>query len=649
MKTAGRIFGYLKGFSMMLLILCAAQNAHSKTTGETSVQFDGFSFFNALDDSTCKSMYSHQYSGAVDPNAFSGAGAVTIGTLGPCHDPLYPYPVLSEGEQYVAGRRMNFYPSLILRSGNNILKDGDTICLGDTITVESNITGDYYLVGGGNDCPPISFILADRMEQVLDKYLAAHMNITLSSDNNMDYPSPDEISSIIDSITPAMQGEITDPLSGLKAYGESGVRECVPVIYAGVMCTPNMQAGEKTITPRTTGKITINASYSPQCVLLNPRSYSLVGGYYGSPGIGLKDHNRVYIKPAGWSYEKGDLSALPSYKDAQTTWLEYLDKNALMDVSLTVNVVDTLEKPKLDYVSSSMGENDGKYVIRAVLKNNGNAKALIDTVSLNLKNHAILYKPSVLEAGAESDILAATAMNSILSLSGPLTLTVQYRSDKLGCLKDRQMKDSYALNLVSVIKPVKSAQTYSMEVTGSCDNQYYSCSGGDDNGIYNLGYKCYNKDPYYDPSVERFVLGYELPQAPLGMQVFSAVLNYAVQVVSSPQDLIVYDAGNEWSPETCAAGGDICARPYCPECALLHSLGTNRTASVRVTTPGSYAVDVTESVRSRSTKGKISFQTRGGKEDLWNTVGINSCKEKNAWDNYDLLIRGTPVMILFYS
>jgi hypothetical protein len=474
----------------------------------------------------------------------------------------------------------------------------------------------------------------------------------ISGGDNEDYPSPEDIDLIIGSLTPSMQGEITDPLSGLKAYSEMGVRECVPFIYASVMCTPNLQTagdGGKTITPKTTGVMEVKASYSPQCALLNPKSYSILGGYYGSPGVGSKDHNRVFIKPVGWSYKKGDLKALPSYKNAQTPWLKYLDKNAQMDVSMTINVVDTMEKPKLDLIRSSMGETGGKYVIRAVLKNSGNAKAIIDTVSFNLKTYTVLYKPPSLEAGSESDLLAETDLNSIMSLTSPLTLTVNYRSDKLGCLKDRQMKDTYVLNLVSVIKPYKSAQTYSMEVTGSCNNRYYSCSRGDDNGIFNLGYKCYNKDPYFDPSVERFVLGYELPQSPAGTAVSSAVLNYDVREVRSAQELIVYSANTEWSPITCVAGGDICTQPYCPECASLHSLGADRLTSIQINAPGKYSVDVTGSVKARAAGGNVSFQTRGGNEDLWSRDGINSCKEKNAWDSYDIKISGLPTMVLIYS
>lgn len=642
----------MKRYSIILLILCAALSVHSKTTGPTSVQLDGISFFNALDDSTCRSLNSPRYMGPVDPDTITdmGASAVTMGALGPCHDPLYVYPVISEGDQYVAGHRMNFYPSLIMRSGNNILKDGDTVCLGDTITVEPNITGDYFNDGGGNDCPPISFVSAENMEQILNKYLAAHKNEVISNDDT-GYPSPDDISSIVDSLTPSMQGDMTDQLSGLKSYSETGVRECVPFIYSSVMCTPNLQtAGEgKTITPKTVGLLEVKASYSPQCALLNPKSYSILGGYYGSPGVGTKDHNRVFIKPAGWTYNKGDLSALPSYKNAQTTWLRYLDKNTQMDVSMTLKVVDQMEKPKLDLVGSSIGENGGKYVIRAVLKNAGNAKALIDSVSLNLRSYTLLYTPQSLESGAQSDLLAETDMNSIMSLTSPLTLTVQYRSDKLGCLKDRQIRDSYLLNLVTVIKPYKSSQTYSMDVTGSCSNHYYSCSKGDDNGVFNLGYKCYNRDPFFDPSMERIALGYELPKAPAGTSISSAVLNYVVREVRSAQDLVVYDAKTEWAPVMCVAGGDICTQPYCPDCAPLHSLGTDRLTSVKVSAPGEYSLDVTDAVVLHASSGEISFQTRGGNEDLWSREGVNSCKETNSWNNYDLRIQGTPTMVLLYS
>jgi len=255
------------------MLLSAVFSGQATVTGRTSVQMDGFSFFNALDDSTCRSLNAPRYTGPVDPDTVTdvGASAVVMGAIGPCHDPLYVYPVISEGDQYIAGHRLNFYPSVIVRSGNNILKDGDKVCVGDTLTVESNISGDYFNDGGNNDCPPISFVSADRMEQVLNKYLNAHKNEVISNDY-LDYPSSTDILNQIDTLSPLFQ-TYTDPLSGLTAYSETGIRECVPMIYASVMCTPNMEASSetKTITVKAAGPLGITASYSPQCVLLNPR------------------------------------------------------------------------------------------------------------------------------------------------------------------------------------------------------------------------------------------------------------------------------------------------------------------------------------------------------------------------------------------
>jgi hypothetical protein len=651
MKPTALHISSLKRCSIILFILFAALCVHSKTLGETSVQLDGFSFFNALDDASCKSLESPRYTDSLDPGTIPepGAGAVTMGAMGPCHDPLYAYPAVSQGDGYVSVHQLNFYPSLVLRSGNNILKDGDTVCLGETITVESNLSGGYFRDGAGNS-PPISFVSAQQMEETLNNYLAAHKNEVFYNDKKMDYSCSDNISSVVESLTPSIQGYITDHLSGLNAYSEAGMRECVPFIYASVICTPNMQnvSSRQTITLKDAGPMEIGVSYSPQCAVLNPQSYSLIGGYYGAPGTGLKDHNRVFIKPAGWTYKKGDLSAIQSYKNAQTPWLGYLDKNARMDVSMTINVVDTLEKPKLEILNSSIGENVGNYVIRIILKNTGNAKAIIDSAGLNIKTSVVLYAPHALEPGSQSDLLLETDMNGILSMTGPLTLTLNYRSDKLGCMKDRQIKESNVLNTISVIRPFRSVQTYSMDVTGSCTNRYYSCSKKEENNIFELGYKCYNKDPFFDPSIERFTLGYELPQTPPGKIISSAVLNYDIQEVRNSQELIVYGGETGWDPVTCVAGGDICTQSYCPECASPHSLGTDRIKSLQINSSGKYSVDVTDYVASHVSAGQASFQMRGGNEDLWSREGTNSCKEPNAWDYYDMKIRGTPSMVILY-
>jgi len=636
------------------LALVFLQCAQAKTSGETSVQLDGISFLNALDDSSCKALNVPKFTGPIDPERVSDLGASVVKLppkQSPCHDPLYVYPVISEGAQYVSHHRVTFYPKLTLRSGNNVVFDGDTVCVGDILMLESGITADYIQDGGNADCPAVNWAEPEKMEQILNKYLNAHQNENLDDGGEGDYPSADDMNDMIPSITPGMGATVKDAITGFDANSGTGIRDCVPFVYTNVLCTPNLKADEgtgKTITPKKTGPMEIKASFEPQCALLNSKSFSALGGYYGSPGIGTKDHNRVFIKPAGWTYVNGDLSGLPSYKSSETPWLKYIDKNARIDVSIKINVIENAERPKISVVRSSTKEESGKYAIRTVLKNTGNAKALIDKVSYNLKSYTILYKPDSIEAGAESEILAETNAASIMSLTEALKLDIVYRSEKLGCLKDRTIKDSFVLDGLMVLKPARASQVYMMSVTGACTNKYYSCERSTGESFY-AGYKCFNKDPYYDPTGERFDISYDLSVIPAEKTVSSAILNLGVHSVKKDQSVTVYSANNKWEETLCIASGDICTQPYCPECSPLYDLGESSIGSVKIAATGSYPIDVSDYVRQKSSERYVSFQIRGSEEDRWGREGTSSCIAPQSWDKYDIEFKTQPGLTVLYN
>jgi len=234
-----------------------------------------------------------------------------------------------------------------------------------------------------------------------------------------------------------------------------------------------------------------------------------------------------------------------------------------------------------------------------------------------MKSYNLLYKPVSIDAGAQSDTLFETDLNSITSMTQPLTLTVKYRSENLGCLSDRQFTGSYTLNLVEVLKPVKMEQTYAMDVSGSCNNRYYSCSDGSKGTVYNIGYRCYNRNPYYDDSIGRLLFEYEMPQPSANMNPAAAFISLHVLEVSGMQGLSIYGTDTKWDTVNCIAGGDICTEPYCPECMSIHNLGNSVISSAQVNGPGQISLDISDAVKKYAPGETFSIQARVSDEDKW--------------------------------
>ncbi|MCK4491206.1 MAG: hypothetical protein KAU03_01180, partial [Candidatus Altiarchaeales archaeon] len=295
-------------------------------------------------------------------------------------------------------------------------------------------------------------------------------------------------------------------------------------------------------------------NYTPQCILLNPKGHVTAHEWGTPPGLGLREHYRVFIKPIEWNYIPGDLSGLSYYKNEEIPWLKYIADATKIKVTSHVNAIEVVERPNLEVMESTMGGNSGGYVIRAVIKNTGDGKALVDEITLNLRSYKILYKPDELDVGGESDIIVDVDLESLSSLTGPVEVTINYRAENLGCLREKEFTATFELDVVGILNPHRSSQAYRMEVAGGCVNQYYSCYSPDKGGVLAAGYECFNRDPYFIPTKERFDLGFDLSSIPEGKDIASATINLNVGGVNRDQDLTVYSSDDDgWSPGSCEA------------------------------------------------------------------------------------------------
>ena len=505
--------------------------------------------------------------------------------------------------------RVNLYytPLLVSEENDYVLKGGDQCCVGDVLRYIYTVGGDWYPDGGPYDTPPIGWVgnVYDIAESP-HKFTGSTYKACICWWRAIQ--EKHRASRCTVDGTLACSYECKAASTGIQSTGKKD---------------------EYSVTEE--GSISINNGCRIKC------TYPIRGVYEPKAG-------EIYVTPSTLKLLSGGM--------AVSSPIDLMSDTEILSSSITLNAIKEERKPDLQSIVSTMNENTGGYVIRMNIRNTGDAKALVDEIILNLKSYTIVYKPDELDAGEESDLIIETGLESLSSLTEPIKADIYYRSEKLGCLTTREFTSTFELDVVGILMPHRSSQVYSMDVAGGCVNQYYSCYSPDKGGVLAAGYECFNRDPYFIPTKERFDLGFDLSSIPEGKDMASATINLNVGGVNRDQDLTVYSSDNDgWSPGSCEAEKDLCGPTYCKEeCSRLFDLGVNPEVTVHVGSAGSYSFDVTEVIRSQYLGDKYaSFQFRGSEENRWSSEGENSCTVPKNWDLYDVRVSSKPSLIVIYN
>jgi len=285
-----------------------------------------------------------------------------------------------------------------------------------------------------------------------------------------------------------------------------------------------------------------------------------------------------------------------------------------------------------------------------------------------------LYMPSSVNPGEKTEMLFETD-TGITELTGARLETL-CTSEKTGCLKTKKFIKTFAMGPCSsnadcndgnpktddmcneagtpdayctnrgyeTLKPVESTQTYNMDVSGACNNAYYSCYTPNKDGGYTAGYECYNtQDQYTTGAQGRFSLKFDLKTMPSTLKISAVKLFLTAEKVNKLQDVATYAVDDNWTGENCIPGGDICTQPYCRECMQSADLSGTMLDHARINGPGVYAFDVTDYVKEKYAKGDqfAAFQIRGSEEK-------DACGEPFQWKSYGIKFSETPYIKVFY-
>ena len=520
-----------------------------------------------------------------------------------------------------------FDPKISSADGYN-LNNGDDCCSNNKYYATANTVGDYNGDGGPNDSPPV--VMVDDLEKAINDIKSGSYKPKL-------YQTP------------------------LASYW-----------LACLHCDPSCLGIDKCACHYING----NGFVDNGCQCYGIRNTAII---CQSPcetkvsgALSLKEGNYFTANGVGNMNVEITCKTTCAIYDDTTKSTEYINLNnpvagyaaeggasALISTAkYALNVIKDTRKPIVGVTSYSYNQVGGKTIVKAVLENKGDALAYIDKISLSIPDYQILYKPAQIQPGASAELLIETANKDITGLKARM----EYSSEKTGCLRSKRFMltalvgscqtdndcndgnyatddtcnnpgtaESYCTNsLYQSMKTVESSQTYGVDVTGECSNKYYSCVTPNDQGRFTAGYKCYNtQNTFMTNAYSRFVLKFDLTTIPKDLATKAVKLDLTALKVEMPQDVSVYAIDDKWTGANCEAGGDICTRPYCPECSTTHDTQGTLLDTKHIAQSGGYAFDVSNYVKDKYAKGEryVAFQVRGSEE-------VQPCGGASEWKTY---------------
>lgn len=521
---------------------------------------------------------------------------------------------------------MYYSPSMTNQVGYN-LNDGDDCCVGDTIRLTATASGDQNGDGGPNGDPPIEWV-EDLNKTVQDIESSLYHPKTYRTpvciyprtcDAYADDRLPAECKECIKFLTVICDSSCSTTASGMVARNGDAW----------------------TVTGE--GKVELSMKCKEGCVVYDKDERSVKTLEVATPGN------------PWFNAEYGTTKSVPSER-------------------FVINAVKDTREPNLRVNSYTYNQVNGKTVIKAEVENTGDVIAYVDKAVFTIPDTTPLYVPKSVNPGEKTEMVFETSAKES-DLVGA-RLDTLCTSDKTGCLKTKKFiksfvmgpcsknsdcddgnsntddlcnypgtPDAYCTNMgYQTLKPVESTQTYNMEVSGGCNNKYYSCHTPNKDGKFTAGYECYNtENQYQTDSQGKFSLKFDLKTMPTTLKIAAVRLFLTAEQVNRLQDVAVYAVADDWQGANCIPGGDICTQPYCSECASSTDLAGTLQESTRINGPGTYAFDVTDYVKAKYAKGDryASFQIKASEEKA-------ACGGISQWKSYDVEFSGTPYVKVLY-
>jgi len=521
---------------------------------------------------------------------------------------------------------------LVTKDGSVV---GDELCAGDLFSFGKGVNkGEYYDDGGNMDTPPIYWV--DNVEDVVNKIMDYHRSRTLTASEVTSSPMP--------------QDGFVDPLTSIPVYNTAYItgRMICSVSNTMTYVQGTVKEGDYY---KVTGKgdILFNAIMPVECMyyyyggegsiitaddLTSGKTDSMLD--MGSPMTGKNPYLTLKLPQV---IKKGPDATLVDSTAQNVLYNSVEDFFRVGSIAINKKIkVVSASNAQIVVTVSGMDEikpgasND----LRVLVKNAGDADVEIKKISASVSNKFVLCDSAMIKPNEEAECLITVTPQ----IGQGLKVDVDYEYKSCGRTKTGSV--SKVLIESTAVAPAASAQIYSIDVHGDCENSYYGCYAPDKDGKFAAGYKCYNTgDQYYSPVKERFNLRFVLPDL-TSKTVLGASLNLFATNVNRAQEVRVFSGKVDWTPTSCSASGDICSQPYCEQCAPSFDFAGGVQRSAQTISGGKVSFDLSDQVKEAYSGGlsTLSLQLRG-EEDVWASAGKDSCGRKDDWVKQDVEFAGS--------
>jgi len=365
------------------------------------------------------------------------------------HDQVTPTPPTPPKGRF--GLNLYYNPKIVTDRGYN-LKDGDQCCVGDTLTIKSEGSGEFFGKGGPVDTPPVVFV--EDLDETIDdieagRYKPKIYELSLCNHLARCHPwhpnyDPDHPSCIP---CLAMVAIICESPCETRNFGN--VKD----------------VSEKSFQVFDRGMVESYTNCNARCIMYYPANT-----------------RPLFLKEATYNFIDMDKTKM------------YLQDNVF------INAVSSTRGPDINVRKYTYNTETTPTNILVEVENAGDMKAHLKSVKLNIPNYNVLYMPKELMPGEKSEIIIEADVDNTIGLKA----TVNYRADKLGCAKTKDFKESFAIggcnNDIDCNDNnpcTKDTCTNAGSENSYCSNTAY-CEGTDSNCGCTSCESCDVKDSYTD-------------------------------------------------------------------------------------------------------------------------------------------------------
>jgi len=337
-----------------------------------------------------------------------------------------------------------------LQTRGYVLNDDGQICVGDSFTIDgAALVGEWYQKGGPNDSPPIEFV---------------------------------------------------DNLDAVKAQIGAGTYSTK--VYRGTVCSWNRFKQSDTGPPQCVVDGAVICSYD--CEMQNAGPIKKLSDYrFEITGEGSVEVKIECPVECIFFVDRKEETYILASSPSTTTdmpkayGIMAIASPGTLTSTTTLNAITQARGPDLRVIKTAylprVSEDQPMYA-RLLVENAGDMEAIIDSVTLNLPNCEVMYKPKTMFPGEEAEVLVKADAGHISELKA----SFDYRADNLGCLRRKEFSETFSLGRIEVLGSRMCSEnagcdgfglTTPLCCKGICrDAAIGSCDDFDGDGIFEWGY-----------------------------------------------------------------------------------------------------------------------------------------------------------------